>query len=189
MGKLEAVVGSTTPCEAVVLTAPLPKVLQAMDVMKEVLGGEVVAAVNNLVQGHLPPPNHPAPTPPSPTEAERLEQLAELARKKEGLEKKVEAARKRLVKARERVVEEEGNLGKAEEELAEVVEANRVFREEDERREWARREQAQRAREPRCMELDRVRGKGSWWRRKKRTKCPWKEARGGKFYGRYVLQG
>ena len=60
------------------------KVLQAMDIMKGVLGEEVVAAVNNLVQGHLPPPSPLLLLLPSPTEAERFEKLAELARKKGG---------------------------------------------------------------------------------------------------------
>ena len=76
------------------------------------------------------------------------------------MEKKVEAAKGRLEKARESVVEEEGNLGKAEKDLAEAAEAHRAFREEDERRERARREEAQRAREPRCMELDGSEGEG-----------------------------
>ena len=150
-GRVEATVGAPLPVGVVLMDRD--KVLQAMDVIKGVLGEEVLAAVSNLVQGHLPP-NPLAPTPPSPTEAERFEKLTELARRKEGLEKKVEAVKGRLDRAREKVVEEEGNLGKAEADLAEAVEAYRVLREEDERRERARREEAQRAREPRCMELD-----------------------------------
>ena len=67
--------------------APLPvgvvltdrdKVLQAVDMFKGLLGEEVVAAVGELVQGHLPP-MPPAPAPRTPTEAERLEKQAELA--------------------------------------------------------------------------------------------------------------
>ena len=48
-----AVAGAPLPV-GVVLT-DRDKVLQAMDLMKGVLGEEVVAAVNNFVQGHLPP--------------------------------------------------------------------------------------------------------------------------------------
>ena len=122
-GKADAVAGAPLPV-GVVMT-DRDKVLQAMDIMKGVLGEEVGAAVNNLVQGHLPP-KPPTPTPPSPTEAERFEKLAEFARKKEGLEKKVEATKVRLVRGREKVVEEEGNLDKVEKDLAEAVEARRV---------------------------------------------------------------
>ena len=56
------------------------------------------------------------------------------------------------------MVEEEGNLGRAERDLEEAAEAHRVCREEDEKREKARREEAQRAREPRCMDLDESEG-------------------------------
>ena len=127
--------------------------------MKGLLGAEVGSAILEMVQGHLPP-EPPAPTPPSPTEAQRLEKLTELSKKKEGLERKVDAVKSRLEKAREKVVEEEGNLGKAEADLAEAVEAFRVLKEDDERRERARMEEAQRAKEPRCMELDESEAEG-----------------------------
>ena len=97
----------------------------------------------------------------------------------------MEATKVRLVRAGEKVVEEEGNLDKVEKDLAEAVEARRVLTEEDELGGRKYNE---------LGSLDAwiwmgVRGKGSWWKRKKRMKWPWREARRGKSCGRHVLQG
>ena len=95
------------------------RVLQAVEVLKGMLGEEVAATVGNLVREHLLP-KPPTPAPASPTEAERWVRLAELSKKKMAAEKKVEDRKGRLEKAGERVVEEEGNLVTAEKELADV---------------------------------------------------------------------
>ena len=102
------------------------KALKAMEILRGVLGEEVVASVENLVQGNLPP-KVPTPSPPSPTEEERMERHAALLRKQRAVEKKVGEGRSRVEKAKAKVAEEEGRLAEVEAELAGVVEQIRVF--------------------------------------------------------------
>ena len=69
------------------------------------------------------------------------------------MEKRIEGNEK-VEKAKARVVEEEVRLAGVEAEMAETVERIRVLEEEDEKREKARREEAELAWEPRCMEVE-----------------------------------
>ena len=107
--------------------------------------------------------------PPSPTEEERMERHAALLRKQRAVKKKVGEGRSKVEKAKAKVAEEEGRLAEVEAELAEK----------------ARREEAARAREPRCMVLKRVRKRK---KKLKKTRRSWKVAkrrkvvRKGRFY-------
>ena len=122
------------------------KALKAMEILRGVLGEEVVASVENLVQGNLPP-KVPTPSPP----LQLMGRHAALLRKQRAVEKPVAEGRSKVEKAKAKVAEEQGRLAEVEAELAGVVEQIRVVREEIEKREKARREEA---REPRCMEIE-----------------------------------
>ena len=156
-GGVEGAAGAPLPV-GVVLPAR-DRILQAVEVLKGLLGEEVADAVGNLVQDHLPP-KPPTPAPVSPTEEERMERLAALIRRKKGIDKRVEESKGKVEKAKAKVVGEEEVLVKVERELAEVEEFIRAHREADERRERVRIEEARRAREPRCMELNESGGEG-----------------------------
>ena len=80
--------------------------------------------------------------------------MAEVSEKKAAAERKVEDRKGKLEKAREKVVEEERNLAAAEKELADAKGEFMALKQEDVRRERVRREEAQRDKEPRCMDLD-----------------------------------
>ena len=101
------------------------RVLEAMEVLKEVLVDLVAASVSVLVQEHLLS-KPPTPTPPSPTEEERVE--------------RVEEGRGREEKAKAEVIEEEEKVVGVDKEMVEVEDSIRVHREEDERKEKVRRE-------------------------------------------------
>ena len=74
------------------------KAFKAMEILRGVLGEEVVTSVENLVQGNLPPK---VPTPISSclqTEEERMERHAALLRKQRAMEKKVGEGRSKVDK-------------------------------------------------------------------------------------------
>ena len=100
------------------------------------------------------PPKPPTPAPKSPAFAELFARLSDLSKLKTAAEQRVEGRKERVSMARDKVVEEEGKLAEAETELEKVEEEYKALRRDIERKERIRREEAQRAREPRCMELD-----------------------------------
>ena len=137
------------------------KLLKPGDV-RGVLGEEAVASVENLVQGHLPP-KVPTPSPPSPTEEERMERHAVLLRKRRAVEKRIQEGKEKVEKAGARVVEEKGRLAGVEVEMAELVERIRVLTEENERK------------------LNGPGSRGVWrWKRVRKRKRKWKKGRKGR---------
>ena len=68
------------------------KGLKAMEMLKGVLGEEIAASVEKVVQEH-PPPKAPTPSRPSPTKEERMERHAALLTRRKAVEKRLEEGR------------------------------------------------------------------------------------------------
>ena len=72
------------------------KILEAVQVLKLLLGQEVCSQVEDLIQDHIPAP--PKVTPHSPTELERAQLLAKLLKIKPYLRRKFSGRKKRLAR-------------------------------------------------------------------------------------------
>ena len=111
------------------------KIIEAVEVLRLLLGQGVCSQVEDLIQEHIPPP--PKVTPPhSPTELERAQQLAKLLEDKARLEKKIQGQEEQVSKARLAVSKAEDDLSISQQELRGLsFQIDAHHREDDARRE------------------------------------------------------
>ena len=111
------------------------KIIEAVQVLRLLLGQEVCSQVEDLIQEHIPAP--PKVTPPhSPTELERAQHLAKLLEDKAKLEKKIQGEEEKVSKAKLAVAEAEDDLSISQQELRGLTfQIDAHHREDDARRE------------------------------------------------------
>ena len=111
------------------------RIIEAVEVLRLLLGQGVCSQVENLIQEHIPPP--PKVTPPhSPTELERAQHLAKLLEDKARLEKKIQGEEEKVSKARLAVSKAEDDLSISQQELRGLTfQIDAHHREDDARRE------------------------------------------------------
>ena len=111
------------------------KIIEAVEVLRLLLGQGVCSQVEDLIQEHIPPP--PKVTPPhSPTELERAQHLAKLLEDKARLEKKIQGEEEKVSKARLAVSKAEDDLSISQKELRGLTfQIDAHHREDDARRE------------------------------------------------------
>ena len=111
------------------------KIIEAVQVLKLLLGQEVCSQVEDLIQDHIPA--LPKVTPPhSPTELERAQHLAKLLEDKAKLEKKIQGEEEKVSKAKLAVAEAEDDLSISQQELRGLTfQIDAHHREDDARRE------------------------------------------------------
>ena len=92
------------------------KIIEAVEVLRLLLGQGVCSQVEDLIQEHIHP--HPKVAPShSPTELERAQQLAKLLEEKARLEKKIQGDEEQVSKARLAVSKAEDDLSISQQEL------------------------------------------------------------------------
>ena len=92
------------------------RIIEAVEVLRLLLGQGVCSQIENLIQEHIPP--LPKVTPPhSPTELERAQHLAKLLEDKARLEKKIQGEEEMVSKARLAVSKAEDDLSISQQEL------------------------------------------------------------------------
>ena len=111
------------------------KIIEAVEVLRLLLGPGVCSQVEDLIQDHIPP-SPKVTLPHSPTELERAQQLAKLLEEKARLEKKIQGEEEQVSKAKLAVSKAEDDLSISQQELRGLsFQIDAHHREDDARRE------------------------------------------------------